>query len=140
MAERSAHDGRVLAVEGDEAVVALPAAGCAACAGKSGCGIGRLAGDRPARIVRVAACGLRPGDAVALDADPGALTRAALLGYLVPAVGIVGGSVAGDLATGLEAGAVAGALAGFLLGLAAVRRFAGRTPRLLPQVVRQPPQ
>lgn len=139
MAERSSLDGRVLAVDAGEALVALPAGGCAACAGKSGCGIGRLAGERPARVVRVPACaGLQPGDAVVLEADAAALARAALLGYLVPAVGIVGGSVAGDLATGMEAGAVAGALAGFLFGLAAVRVFARRGAGLVRQVARPP--
>lgn len=130
MADGLSQTGRVVSVVAGEAVVALAAGGCSGCGQKSACGLGRLAGAARENLVRLPACdGLRAGDAVMLEAEGGALLRAALLGYLVPALSLVIGAVGGDAWLGSDAGAVAGAGAGFLGGLLVVRAGASRLSR-----------
>jgi sigma-E factor negative regulatory protein RseC len=116
------HTGIVQAVDGGRAWIAIAVAGCSSCGRKSGCGVGKLAGGGRTTIVELPAPdGLQPGDRVTVGIAQSAVNRAALLGYLVPAMLIVLGAVAGDLLRPGDTGAVLGALAGLVIGLAASR-------------------
>jgi sigma-E factor negative regulatory protein RseC len=116
------HAGVVQAIEGGQAIIAVPAAGCSGCGKKSSCGVGRLAGGGDTRLVTLPApTGLKAGQPVTLQVRQAAVNRAALQGYLVPAALLVIGAIAGDLLAAGDAGAVLGAFAGLAGGLAASR-------------------
>lgn len=122
MRSETATTGIVHRVEGGMADLAVHVGGCSGCGHQAGCGIGRLAGGgRTTRIRVPAPPGLCAGDTVELAMPTEALARAALQGYLVPAVLIVLGVVVGDLAAPGDAGAALGALAGLASGLACMR-------------------
>lgn len=125
-----AHTGIVQSIEGGQATIAVAVQGCSSCGQKKSCGVGKLAGSGKVSLLRVPAePGMKPGDQVSLSVDQGDLHRAALLGYLVPAVLMVIGAVAGQSLTGQDFGAALGAFAGLafgvLLGRIAPRLFAG---------------
>ncbi|WP_018989072.1 SoxR reducing system RseC family protein [Aromatoleum toluclasticum] len=118
------HEGVVRSVEGGRALVAVPVQGCSSCGERSRCGVGKLAGGAKVSLVTVPACdGLAPGDAVTLAADPDAINRAALLGYLLPALLIVAGAVGGDRLAHTDVAAVLGAFGGLVLGVLVTRMF-----------------
>lgn len=72
---------------------------------------------------------LVPGAAVDLEVDDGELLRAALLAYLPPLAGLLGGpALATYLAAAGEAAAVAAATAGLAAGWAASRAWLRRAP------------
>lgn len=122
MSERVSHVGVVQSVAAGEALVAVPTQGCAGCGQRSGCGVGQLAGRGRTTLVRVAApARIKAGDTVTLDVAQDALHRAALVGYLVPALTMVAGALAGEWAGLGEAGPVAGSVLGLALGVLAVR-------------------
>lgn len=125
------HEGVVRSVEGREVLVAVPVQGCSSCGERSRCGVGKLAGGGKVSLVSVPVAesrGLAPGDAVTLAADPDAINRAALLGYLLPALLIVAGAIGGDLLAHTDLAAVLGAFGGLVLGVLVTR--------LLPRVLR----
>ena len=74
-----------------------------------------------------------PGAQVTVAIDPTRLNRAALLGYLLPAVGLVIGAALGD-ALGNDPGAVLGGLSGLVLGIAAGRLSAALAPQLRAEI------
>lgn len=121
-AETSRHAGIVQAVRDGQAVIAVAVQGCASCGQKRSCGVGKMAGGGKTTLVRLpASAGMRPGDVVSLSLAADAVNRAALLGYLLPAVVMVVGTVVGNTTPGGDLGAAGGALAGLALGLLAVR-------------------
>lgn len=125
------HEGVVRSVEGREVLVAVPVQGCSSCGERSRCGVGKLAGGGKVSLVTVPVAvsgGLAPGDAVTLAADPDAINRAALLGYLLPALLIVAGAVGGDRIAHTDLAAVLGAFGGLVLGVLVTR--------VLPRVLR----
>lgn len=121
------HEGVVRSVGGGRVVVALPVQGCASCGERGRCGVGKLAGGGKISLVSVPlgeesdARGLAPGDCVTVAADPEAVNRAALFGYLLPAVLTVMGAVGGDRLGHTDVAAVLGAFAGLVLGVLATR-------------------
>lgn len=134
-----AHGGLVRHVAGGQAQVAVATAGCSACGHVGGCGIGKLAGRRRETLITLAApAGLRAGERVTLELDEGQLTRAALLGYLLPVLLLLAGAWCGDAlgakvsagGTAADAPAALGALAGLLLGLLLTRLWRPPLPRL----------
>lgn len=116
------HAGIVRAVSGSQAVIAVATAGCGGCGRRSGCGIAKLAPGQGETLVRLPAAGLQlaPGMAVTVEVPEASLLRAAVAGYLLPALLMLAGAVAGHLAAG-DAGAAGGALAGLALGVSITR-------------------
>jgi sigma-E factor negative regulatory protein RseC len=128
--------GTVRAVEGDQVLVEVERrGGCGTCASGGGCGTSALArwfSRRSAQVRLHATLPLRPGDAVVVGLDEGALLRASLLLYLVPILGLVMGTAAGDALAGPGGGdwpAVLGGLAGLAVGLGLTRSRAAGLPR-----------
>lgn len=124
------HAGVVRAIDGDQALVAVQVAGCAGCGQRRGCSIGRLAGTSEKTVlVHVATPpGVQAGDAVRLAIGQDAAHRAALLGYLLPAMLMVAGGVAGQFVGAGDGAAVLGALAGLATGIAFPRIIAAFVP------------
>lgn len=115
---------RVMGVEGSQVVVGIEAdSACSACRSRTLCGSGTQA------QVRLEAPGLaatlRPGDAVALGVDDDVPMRAALLAYLPPMLGLLGGMVPGMIAGLPDGGLLVCALAGLVAG-STISRFGAR--------------
>lgn len=135
------HPGSVRRIVDGQALVAVAASGCASCGHGAACGIGKLAGGRAETLLALPATpGLRAGDAVQLELREAQLTRAALLGYLLPVLLIVAGALLGQaLGEKLGAGgtvdgiAALGAVAGLALGLLLTRLHRPPTLRLVPE-------
>jgi sigma-E factor negative regulatory protein RseC len=129
-----AHAGRVRRIDGARALVAVATSGCSSCGHVSGCGIGKLAGQRRETLIALPTLpGLSAGDAVTLELDEAQVTRAALLGYLLPAVCLIAGALLGEKVGARETAdvlAALGAVAGLVLGLAITRLRRPLTPRL----------
>ena len=105
-------------IKDGEAVIAVAVQGCSSCGQKKSCGVGKLAAGGKISLIRLPAePGLQAGDPVTLSVDQGDINRAALLGYLLPAVLMVVGAVAGESISGRDAGAALGAFAGLLVGV-----------------------
>lgn len=124
MSDELMHQGVIRSVDGGTALVAVPVQGCSSCGERSRCGVGKLAGGGRVSLVTVPVAGsegLVPGDAVTLAADPDAINRAALVGYLLPALLIVAGAVGGDRFAHSDVAAVLGAFGGLVLGVLATR-------------------
>ena len=127
MSDSVTHAGVVQSIAAGEALVAVAVQGCASCGQRKACGVGKLAGGGKTTLVHVVACdGLRAGDTVTLCAEQGAINRAALLGYLLPALLIAIGAVVGDRLVHSDAAAALGAGFGLVLGLALTRVIAQR--------------
>ena len=128
------HTGRVHAIEGNTAQIAVMTAACSSCGHAGGCSIGKLAGKQRQSLIAVPADGLRLGQSVTLTLDESRLTQAALLGYLRPAVMFLAGAVLGEsVGEKVDAGdtlAVIGAGIGLLVGLLVTRLRTPLTPRL----------
>jgi sigma-E factor negative regulatory protein RseC len=122
--------GFVSAIEGGRAHISVASVGCSSCGHAGGCGIGQLAGRRRETILTLPATGLHPGQAVSLELDESRVVRAALLGYLLPAVLLLAGAVAGERAGMGEPAAALGALAGLTIGLLMTRLRRPLTPTL----------
>lgn len=135
------HPGSVRRIVAGQALVAVAASGCASCGHGAACGIGKLAGGRAETLLALPATpGLRAGDAVQVELREAQLTRAALVGYLLPVLLIVAGALLGQaLGEKLGAGgtvdgiAALGAVAGLALGLLLTRLHRPPTLRLVPE-------
>lgn len=134
-----AHTGQVRHIAAGRALVAVATSDCASCGQSGGCGIGKLAGQRRETLIALAAPDdLRVGDAVTLELDEAQVTRAALLGYLLPACLLIGGALIGESvganvgagSTAADGYAVLGAVAGLLSGLFLTRLRRPLLPRL----------
>lgn len=93
------------------------APGCTACASRSACG--SAAGG--SQVIEVVLPSARLGDAVTLAIPAATLSAAALLGYLLPSLGLLAGALAADLAWASDAAAVIGAAVGLCGGLLVAR-------------------
>lgn len=127
----------VLRVEGRDAVVRVARQnGCGRCSEAGGCGtslMGQLFGQECSTYRAPNVVGAQPGDAVEVSVpDRGPLT-AALLVYVLPLAGLLGGALLGQILAGgdgaIALGGLAGLVAGFGAGLGWSRR--ARTQRLL---------
>jgi len=122
MSDSITHAGIVQSIVDGEALVAVPVQGCASCGQRKACGVGKLAGGGKTTLVHVAAYdGLQAGDTVTLSAEQGAINRAALLGYLLPALLIAIGAVLGDGLADSDGAAALGACLGLVFGLMLTR-------------------
>lgn len=127
MSDAVGRAGVVRSVAAGEALVAVAVQGCASCGQRKACGVGKLAGHGRTALVRVVACdGVKAGDPVTVHAAQGAVNRAAVLAYLLPALSIVIGTVAGDRLARSDAAAALGAGLGLVLGVALTRIIAQR--------------
>lgn len=129
-----AHNGSVRRIADGQAFVAVATSGCSSCGHASGCGIGKLAGNRRETVIALPADGLRVGQSVTLELDEAQLTRAALFGYLLPTVLLLGGALLGEaIGAKVDAGdtlSLLGALAGLAGGILLGRLRAPLLPRL----------
>jgi positive regulator of sigma E activity len=126
---------RVLEVNGERARLGcdVASASCPACAGRSGCGMQRLAGRRRAGLEAPAldAGGVRlvPGARVTVEVSDGELLGAAARTYLPPIGGLLAGPLLAAATVGSgELAVLLSALAGALLGWAAARAWLRRSP------------
>ncbi len=109
-------EGRVVGIDGEYAVVDLPAGeGCGSCSRAGGC----TTGAGPGRRQRIRnTVGARVGDAVIIVVPDGAVLKAALRAYIWPLLlalaGVALGLAAGDEAVGVVLG-LAGLGAGWLM-------------------------
>lgn len=84
-------------------------------------------------LVRLPAAGVSIGQRVVLSLDEAQLTRAALLGYLLPAALLLAGAVMGETLGSGEPAAALGALFGLAAGLLITRLPHPLSPRLAPE-------
>ncbi len=127
------HRGIVQRVEGGQAVVAMETAGCSSCGQSSGCGIGKMAGHRPAMLLTLPVSGeVKAGDVVAIGLPASRLSLSALFGYLFPAFALLFGAGLGAVLDGSDGATALGAIAGFLGALAIARVAVGLLPGLMP--------
>jgi sigma-E factor negative regulatory protein RseC len=127
------HRGIVQKVEGGQAVVAMETSGCASCGQNSGCGVGKMAGNRPAMLLTLPVSGeVKAGDVVTIGLPASRLTLSALLGYLFPAFAMLFGAWLGSAIDGTDGATALGAIAGFLGALALARLVIGFLPGLMP--------
>ena len=132
-------DAVVTSVHGEFVeVVTTPRAACGSCQASSACGTSLLARLFPERKrtwrVRNTA-GAVNGDAVVIGLDESALQLVAVLVYLLPLAGLIGGAIAGSFfadfyaASFAEPLSITTGLSGMLLALYLVRRFSDRLER-----------
>lgn len=127
------HRGIVQRIDGDQAIVAMATTGCTTCGQGSSCGIGRMAGDRPATLLTLPVSGdIRAGDVVNIGLPANRLTLSALLGYLFPAFAMLLGAWLGAVLQGSDGATALGAIAGFLLALGIARLVLALSPNLMP--------
>ena len=127
------HRGIVQRVEGGKAIVAMETAGCSSCGQGSSCGIGKMAGGRPATMLTIPVSGdIKAGDVVLIGLPESKLTLSALLGYLFPAFAMLIGAWLGAVLEGSDGATALGAIAGFLGALAIARVVIGLVPGLMP--------
>ena len=124
MSAQLEREGVVLAAvaAGERARLRLKAsATCAGCACRSAC----AADEAHEQIVTVRLRdAVRAGDRVRLQLPESALPLAALLGYLLPVICLLGGAVLFGQVSDADAAPVLGALGGLTAGLLLVRRIA----------------
>lgn len=135
------HRGQVRSIVDGCAQITVATSGCASCGHVSGCGIGKLAGSRRETLIALPSIpGLAAGDAVTLELDEAQVTRAAVRGYLLPAILLVIGAILGEI-VGAQVGvggtapsadtlAAHGALIGLTAGLLLARLGRPLAPRL----------
>lgn len=127
--DANARSGIVRALHDGRASIGVAAAACSGCGKKSGCAVGKLAdGMKETRIEIDAPAGVNVGDAVTLEIDSEQLVGSAVLGYLLPAIGLLVGAGIGN-ALGGDAVAAAGAGLGLALGLLLARLATRRGDR-----------
>lgn len=127
------HTGIVEHVGQGKALVSLAAQGCGGCGQRRSCGIGKLAADNPRTLVELDALpGLAAGDSVTVSLAEDKLLVAALVGYLLPALGLLAGAISGSLlaADAQDAAAAFGAVVGFVAGIFVSRLLSLRFPGL----------
>jgi sigma-E factor negative regulatory protein RseC len=116
--ECSEQTGRVLALDGDYALVQVEQGGCGRCHEPGGCGgpqLTRIFGRASRQCRARNACGARPGDRVVIVLPAGVLARHATLGYGLPLAGLLAGAMIGEFLGKGNGGALAGAALGLLL-------------------------
>ena len=101
-------------------------AACASCGSRSACSTGK-AGQTVALELPKAT---RIGDTVSVTIPAASITRAALLGYLLPPLALLFGAYFAGFVRQGDGAAVIGAGLGFVAGLLTVRLIAGRFPGL----------
>lgn len=125
------HRGVIRRIQDGRAVVAMDTGGCRSCGHGASCGIGKIAGDRPATLLSLQSSpGLKVGDIVAVTLSERRLNRSALFGYLMPAVGMLVGAWVGQALVGSDGASAAGACLGLCGALFVGRLGFERLPDL----------
>ncbi|ARD39170.1 SoxR-reducing system protein RseC [Edwardsiella ictaluri] len=104
-------------------------AGCSGCRARQGCGSAALAelGPQTRHQLRLAVSQpLQPGQRVEIGLQEASVLRSALLVYITPLVGLLGGGGGGQLWLGSDGASALGALIGGVLGFALARSLARR--------------
>jgi len=111
--------GEVIAVEDGVALVRLEAAaGCSGCGSRGSCASGSAA----AQVIRMPLpARTRTGDRISVSLPASSVALAALLGYLLPPVGLLLGTIAAAISFAGDVAAVLGAGLGLLAGLLLAR-------------------
>ena len=123
MPSNISHQGIVQSIDGHTAIVKLTVEGCSSCGKKSACGIGKLAGSSKTHLLRVPATGHEQvGDNITVSMAESELTRAALMGYFIPACSLLLGAILGDVMGGSDQMAALGAFCGLAIGILFNRR------------------
>ena len=127
------HRGVVRRIEGGKAIVAMETGGCSSCGHVSACGVGKMAGDRPATLLTVPLeAGVEVGDAVCVGLPAAGLSASAVLGYLFPAIAMLLGAALAAAFDGRDGVTALGAMGGFLAALILARFAIALAPRLMP--------
>ena len=137
------HRGIVQRVDGGQAIVAVETAGCSSCGQGSSCGIGKMAGGRPATLLTLPVSGdIKSGDMVTIGLPESSLTVSALFGYFFPVFAMLFGAWLGSLLEGSDGATALGASIGFLGALVIARLVLGLIPGLMPapQLITASPQ
>lgn len=133
------HAGLVRTVAHGRAAVAVDTGGCNGCGHQSGCGIGRLAGNKPSTVLTLEVeAGLQPGAQVVVSLSRENLVKAGLLAYLLPALVLMAGAALGNAGFGSDGATALGAAAGLLSGLLLTRLCPAWAPKPQVRLVRQP--
>jgi sigma-E factor negative regulatory protein RseC len=113
--------GRIVAIADGMAEVRVAAiSACGSCRSKESCGTAAAAANT--QIVRIDATpGMHAGDEISLQMEAATVAGGALLGYLMPALSVIGGAIAGSVWFGSDAAAALGAGIGLSVGLLALR-------------------
>jgi sigma-E factor negative regulatory protein RseC len=113
--------GRIVAIANGIAEVRVAAiSACGSCRSKESCGTAAAASNT--QIVRIDATpGMHAGDEISLQMEAATVAGGALLGYLMPALSLLGGAVSGSIWFGSDVAAAIGAGIGLTLGLLALR-------------------
>lgn len=116
--------GKVVAITGDGvASVRLERpTSCAQCASRGVCGSD--SGKEHVVALHLSEQS-RIGQAVTVVASPASVVTAALLGYALPAIGLLFGAIAAEIGLGGDGAAVAGAVLGLVGGLLVARVLSG---------------
>lgn len=121
MREVVERSGTVIGMDAGVARVRLaPAPGCAGCGSRGACA---SAAAKPQIVEVRLPSATTVGSEVTLSIPESSVVLAALLGYLLPIVGLMVGAVAAIGFVDSDLSAVIGAGAGFLLGLLGARRI-----------------
>ena len=119
IAESIVRRGEVVRIVRDRAQIRLePSPGCAVCGNRGRCASGEA---KPQMIEMALPAYAQAGDAVAVAIPAGSLTRAAMLGYLLPPVAMLIGAITAEQFFLNELAAVIGAALGLAAGVLAAR-------------------
>jgi sigma-E factor negative regulatory protein RseC len=113
--------GHIVTIANGMAEVRIAAiSACGSCRSQESCGTAAAAANT--QIVRVDATpGMHAGDEISLQMEAATVAGGALLGYLMPALSVVGGAIGGAVWFGSDAAAALGAGIGLALGLLTLR-------------------
>jgi sigma-E factor negative regulatory protein RseC len=135
--------GTVRELRGEKALVVTDRQSmCGQCVAKSYCHM--LGGGKEMIAEALNPIGAKPGDTVRIGIPSGTVAKASFVVYMIPAIGLAGGSLAGYLAGKSSAmdfnlTTLAGCLAGLAISLIVVRLLSnilGQRPSYRPEIIR----
>jgi len=132
--------GKVVALDGDHALVSIQGEGCGRCHEPGGCGgssLTKIFCSSPSSYRVLNSGKAQVGDAVTVVMDSRALSRSVMTGYGVPLLGVFAGASLGLVLAG-EIGSMVGAAIGLLLSLGfqrlRLKRETGADPASVPRI------
>lgn len=123
MIEQVERQGLVIQVVDGRARIRLESSGaCAGCGSRGTCGAD---GNVREHVIELPlAAGTCVGDTVNVSSPASSFVLATLLGYLLPALGLLLGAILAEIAVGGDEAAVGGAVSGFVIALLCARVLA----------------
>lgn len=120
MSERIERQGQVIGIVDGRARIRLEqSGGCAGCGSRGTCGADGSAREQLIDLPLAAGTGV--GDTVSVSSPASSFVLATLLGYLLPALGLLLGAIVAEIAVGGDEAAVGGAVSGFVIALLCAR-------------------